>query len=272
MLLCSAWVRDGKLPDDDIQLSRLARCDSETWNRIKPVLMPFFEVENGAWIQRRLLSEKEKAIKRSEARSRVGKMGGRPSCKTDSLSNSLTNSFEFAKANGKQNETPSQSQSQYIKTPIVPLQGTLGWRVGKLFNRREATAWSEKEIKALKSVEKLNTTEDEILALEAYYTADMPSGKDYRRRDILTLLNNWNGEIDRAKAFKASPPPLEPRANPQQLRSQILVLEETIGKHPANRDSIYHKPDCTPAQKENLKSLRCRLESLRAELGGLNGD
>lgn len=68
-------------------------------------------------------------------------------------------------------------------------------RVGSMMKRRPTTAWSEKEMKALKFVLTLETPEEDILTLERYYGTDNP----YLRRDILTLLNNWNGEIDRAK-------------------------------------------------------------------------
>jgi hypothetical protein len=69
-------------------------------------------------------------------------------------------------------------------------------RVGRWFSRRESTAWSEKELKALRAVLAMQTPEEDIALLEAHYTD--PSSP-FLRRDILTLLNNWNGEIDRAK-------------------------------------------------------------------------
>ena len=52
-----------------------------------------------------------------------------------------------------------------------------------------------KETKALKAVIALRTPPEDIDALETRYK----SGNPYLRRDILTLLNNWNTEIDRAK-------------------------------------------------------------------------
>ena len=81
-------------------------------------------------------------------------------------------------------------------------------RIGSWFRRREATPWSDKEIKALKAVMKLNTQPEDIDALEAYYR----SGAKYLRRDITTLLNNWCSEIDRAKQPPETPvgPPTPP--------------------------------------------------------------
>jgi len=68
-------------------------------------------------------------------------------------------------------------------------------RIGSWFKRRADTTWSEKEMKALKAISAYKTPENELNALEAYYN----SSSSYLRRDIITLLNNWNTEIDRAK-------------------------------------------------------------------------
>ena len=56
-------------------------------------------------------------------------------------------------------------------------------------------AWSPKERKALKGVIKLKTTPEDLSILERYYR----SGCQFLRRDVVTLLNNWQGEVDRAK-------------------------------------------------------------------------
>ena len=68
-------------------------------------------------------------------------------------------------------------------------------RIGSWFSRRASTIWSDKETKALKAVIALQTPPEDIDALEIRYK----SGNQYLRRDIITLLNNWNTEIDRAK-------------------------------------------------------------------------
>lgn len=75
-------------------------------------------------------------------------------------------------------------------------------RVGSMLRRRTTTAWSPKEMKALEAVRKLKTPEEDILALEKRYATN----DKYLRRDILQLLNNWNGEIDRARNGTASGP------------------------------------------------------------------
>jgi len=74
-------------------------------------------------------------------------------------------------------------------------------RLCRLYNRRETTRWSKKELDALKYIEPVD--EEDLRTIERYYGAKIPPDKDYRRRDLQTLINNWNGEVDRAKKFKA---------------------------------------------------------------------
>lgn len=85
-----------------------------------------------------------------------------------------------------------------LKTPSVsdPESDSLRSRINKWFSRRDNTEWSDKELKALKSVVKFNTPESDLQLLDARYE----SKNKYRRKDILTLLNNWNTEIDRCKS------------------------------------------------------------------------
>lgn len=70
-------------------------------------------------------------------------------------------------------------------------------RANLLLGRRDATNWSAGEIKAAKA--NLETCEEDWKLLEKYYAN---RGKDgfYTRRSMLTLLNNWAGEIDKSRA------------------------------------------------------------------------
>jgi len=56
--------------------------------------------------------------------------------------------------------------------------------------------WNTKEMKALKEVFKLNTPEEDIQLVEARYKTNDP----YLRRELYTLLNNWNGEVDKVRS------------------------------------------------------------------------
>jgi hypothetical protein len=72
-------------------------------------------------------------------------------------------------------------------------------RIGRFFNRREGTLWSVAEAVALKNVA---PTSEEIQIMEIYYLdGSIEKDSDFRRKDLITLLNNWSGELDRARIF-----------------------------------------------------------------------
>jgi hypothetical protein len=77
-----------------------------------------------------------------------------------------------------------------------PELDSLRSRINKWFRRREGTDWQSSELKALKLVVKLKTSESDLQLLDARYETK----NKYRRKDIMTLLNNWNAEIDRCKS------------------------------------------------------------------------
>jgi hypothetical protein len=84
---------------------------------------------------------------------------------------------------------------------VIEKAGELKAKICTWFNRRKTTRWTSKEMRALKDVVALQTDPADLASLEQYYMAKMAADQDYRRRDVVTLLNNWNGEIDRARAF-----------------------------------------------------------------------
>jgi len=71
-------------------------------------------------------------------------------------------------------------------------------RICAIMHRGAKTKWSDKERKALNKI--FPAPEEDISAIEAYYSATIPT-QDYRRKEVATLLNNWPGEVDRAKKF-----------------------------------------------------------------------
>lgn len=92
------------------------------------------------------------------------------------------------------------------ESPIAP-KGAGGvdfrLRVGAWFKRKPTTAWSAKEEKAWKAIGEIDLEDFEILA--NYYTMEIDKAGDFRRHDLCTLLNNWQGEIDRARPFAPAP-------------------------------------------------------------------
>ena len=77
-------------------------------------------------------------------------------------------------------------------------------KIGKLLGRRESTQWSDKEIAALESIGEPDDAD--LVLLEDFYNAVIPQDLDHRRTALLTLLNNWNGEVDKARLFMLAAP------------------------------------------------------------------
>lgn len=138
-----------------------------------------------------------------------GKLGGRPkkqakSTKQKPNGNRTDNPVETVRVTDREDKI-REDRDDKIEYPQTPRGGgevnDLKDRIGSWFSRRASTIWSDKETKALKAVIALRTPPEDIDALEIRYK----SGNQYLRRDIITLLNNWNTEIDRAKQPTAQP-------------------------------------------------------------------
>lgn len=78
-------------------------------------------------------------------------------------------------------------------------------RIATLFNRRLTTPWSVAEIKSFKACG--NIADAELELVEKYYASERAKGElGIHRRDLCTFLNNWRGELDRARAFASKSP------------------------------------------------------------------
>ena len=74
LLLIIAWrSKDGTLPDDDYLLARYTKLSKAQWRRVKPILEPFYTIENGKWIQQRLIDELDAVRQFSKRQSKKGK-------------------------------------------------------------------------------------------------------------------------------------------------------------------------------------------------------
>jgi len=93
-----------------------------------------------------------------------------------------------------------EEKERNVSRELSPELEAFRLRVGALIKRRPTTQWSTKEIKALKEIFDFNTPEEDLVALEARYQSD----DKYLRRELMTLLNNWNGEIDKSRSTSPS--------------------------------------------------------------------
>jgi hypothetical protein len=116
----------------------------------------------------------------------------------------------FGETTAEQNRT-EQNRTEQNRTEETPLPPSgdlvLKNRIGNWFKRKESTPWSDREEKQFKKIHSFDLAE--VAILERYYTGQHPKEADYRRRDLITLLNNWEGEIDRAKKWNPTIKPAQ---------------------------------------------------------------
>ena len=105
-----------------------------------------------------------------------------------------------------------------------------------LFKRRKTTAWSQKEAKALTDIMKRPDAHTELAEIEAYYTSDAK----YLRRDLQTLLNNWPGELDRARSGTGTAQ-AEDGGAPPEWRTAYDGTANAIWEAKATGDDIGHR-------------------------------
>lgn len=91
-------------------------------------------------------------------------------------------------------------------TPSSLPTSPLAKKLAALFNRALTTAWTPKEIAAFKSLSKdYPAAIDEMPVMEAYYAAERRKGDDgIHRRSLAPFLNNFPGELDRARAWRSA--------------------------------------------------------------------
>lgn len=74
LLLMTAWrSKETSLPDDDRLLAKYAGLGPRQWASVRPVLEAFYTIENGKWIQFRLVDEKHLLQSKREAAAANGR-------------------------------------------------------------------------------------------------------------------------------------------------------------------------------------------------------
>jgi len=158
--------------------------------------------------------EKSSAAKRQAAFRERQKRNGRVTVRNDQVT--VDNCVITLNADIAEAEAEADAEAKALNPPISPKQEPPAPQslelvieeskpiltaeqieIGSWLNRRSTTPWNDKERKAWAKITKPFDSDD-WAALRWYYTE---SGCGYLRRDLFTLLNNWNGEIDRAKNY-----------------------------------------------------------------------
>jgi uncharacterized protein YdaU (DUF1376 family) len=73
LLLMAAWRRGGRLPNDPVQLARIACCPQRRWLRVWGIIAHFFQLDGAELIQRRVTRELDRAQRAKEGRSAGGR-------------------------------------------------------------------------------------------------------------------------------------------------------------------------------------------------------
>lgn len=105
MILFVTWRNNGNpLPDDANRMSRIVRVSKTKWlTKLRPSILPFFEVDDGYFRQKRLEKEWKLIAVFAEKNRQNGSKGGRPK--------SLKNN-ETPKANGYVWRNPNETQTK----------------------------------------------------------------------------------------------------------------------------------------------------------------
>lgn len=107
-------------------------------------------------------------------------------------------------ANGEILVKPAQAQTELFASVEEPEWNPSPEQieVASWFGRRPTTVWSPQEQRKWREVvANFKFEGDDWEALRWYYAK---SGCPYLRKDLVTLLNNWNGEVDRALQYDPS--------------------------------------------------------------------
>lgn len=115
LLLMVAWRSPEKtLPDDDRLLARYAKLSPSQWRKMRPVMLEFWQIQNGRWIQKRLIDEANAVKRQRESARKAGK--------ASALKRKGRHSTGVQRAfNGNPTPTPTPTPiSPNGDTPIVP--------------------------------------------------------------------------------------------------------------------------------------------------------
>lgn len=130
--------------------------------------------------------------------------------------------------------------------PLLPTCD-LAKRFAAIMHRRLTTPWHDREVRAYKQIAK-HVSDDDMANLERYYAAHWPPDreKNILRHDLLTLLNNAYGEIDRANIWCQRHPirkerkiiPMPPHQSDQPaVTAEPEVLERFMADYQARKQA-----------------------------------
>jgi uncharacterized protein YdaU (DUF1376 family) len=232
-LLAYCW-QHGSIPSDPEKIARLIGKGAST--TLATTLATMFEPGGDGLIHRRLEEEREKQKVWSEKSSAGGKKSAEARrIKKQAQETPTTDEppLEGCLPDGTNQNPTLHSSSPSSTIPLLfPLEGDKDhherilpkdWKnltkeqrkrirvnvnspamdtIGRFFSSQKTVRlWTVAEAVALREVK---PTREEVEILARYYNEHFPKEEDYRRRDLATLLNNWQTEVDRARSYFAN--------------------------------------------------------------------
>lgn len=125
LLLIGHYWRKGAPPDDDERLARIARCTPAEWRRVRPAVVDFFTVSDGAWTHGRIEREWKRAANITAKRAAAGRAsaeqrkGQQKPQQTDNTCSTHAN--EVLQQNAIPSPSPSHSHPSDERESASPL-------------------------------------------------------------------------------------------------------------------------------------------------------
>jgi hypothetical protein len=121
-------------------------------------------------------------------------------------------------------------------------------RISALFHRRYSTPWTDKESRQYNRLLKDGYLgEDDLEVIERYYVYQRRKENGIHRRDLYTFLNNYAGELDRARAWDED-------EREKKKRRDRRPLETENGEKPVSDSDFQRLGELARLELSKLKS------------------
>jgi uncharacterized protein YdaU (DUF1376 family) len=230
-LICYCW-REGWIPSDSTAIAQLCGCHDLAI--IEPCLALFQidESNPSRLIHKRLNEEKQKQDDFISSKSNSGKKGAKarwnkekkalndcfndkdlddgtangtaivlPMAKNGSSSSTATSSSNNIPPNPQGGISRKRKTKLSIKQTVTENDEIMK-RINSWFGRRPETKWTVIERDKFYSIDEEDRAEPQLDGMEQFYLAEETEGQPLHRRTSLpTLINNWLGELDKARKY-----------------------------------------------------------------------
>jgi uncharacterized protein YdaU (DUF1376 family) len=207
-LLDLYYTEESQIPLDTHWVARRIQISHDD---VEVVLKDFFTKTENGWKNGRADAEIAEYHAVCEKNKSNGKRGGRPKKAKRNPEKPTGNPEETQTKASRTLSLISNQQSE--NTPIVPVNGDVQTdlidknlhlnRARMLFRMRPSTQLDSSQLRSWKKNKGVveSTSEEDWLLLEWLFAQGTGKGDagEYRRKDLGTLLANWNGEIQRAR-------------------------------------------------------------------------